>query len=102
MTWPQHTVKSEFAYGLFALDTQRRRFSETQFPRMRRVAAEIAHVLYAQRVERRLLSVEPYELLGRVQIEGRRGDVMVTNRVLFAGTTFNVCLPIAKTQESVR
>ena len=56
---------SEFAYGLFALDVQRRRFLESQFPRMRRAAAEIAHLLYAQRVEGRLLSAEPYELLGR-------------------------------------
>jgi signal transduction histidine kinase len=31
-------------------------------------------------------------IIGRVEIEGRRGEVMVTNSVLFAGTTFSVCL----------
>ncbi len=61
---PVHCA-SEFAYGLFALDTQRKRFSELQFPRMRRAADELAHVLYAHRVEGRLSNVEPYELLGR-------------------------------------
>jgi len=56
---------SEYAYALFAFDAQKRRFSDSTYPRMRRAAAEIEDVLYAQRVEARLLSIEPYELLGR-------------------------------------
>jgi signal transduction histidine kinase len=61
---PVHSP-SEYAYSLFAFDAQKRQFSESMYPRIRRAAAEVAHVLHAQRVEARLLSIEPYELLGR-------------------------------------
>ena len=40
-------------------------------------------------------------IIGRVEIEGRRGNVDVTNSLLFAGTTFSVWLPAPKAKEPV-
>ena len=61
---PVH-VPSEYAYSLFAFDRRRQHFSVSLLPRMHRAARELANILYAQRIEERLFSVEPYELLGR-------------------------------------
>lgn len=80
-------VASELAYGLFAFHTLPDIFASWTLLRLKQVARQIGSMLFAERTQKRLADVEPYELLGRSygsMAHDLRGAVstLATNKLL--------------------